>query len=85
MFEVTFPLRRIKFMPIYEFKCPDCNKLEEKIQKISDPNPSCPTCQKTMEKLISSSAFELKGTGWYVTDYKKSSNSGSSNSGSSQS
>lgn len=59
-------------MPIYEYKCRACGHQLEAIQKISDPPLTlCPTCQKDqLEKLISASSFQLKGTGWYATDYR---------------
>src|SRR4051794_36335498 len=61
-------------MPLYEYRCLDCEKVHEAIQKFSDaPLETCPTCQGTLTKLMSMSSFSLKGTGWYTTDYKKSS------------
>jgi putative FmdB family regulatory protein len=57
-------------MPIYEYQCDQCGKLEEVIQKFSDkPLIKCRHCSGKLQKLISQSAFHLKGTGWYVTDY----------------
>ncbi len=57
-------------MPIYEYQCDQCGKLEEVIQKFSDkPLKKCRHCSGKLQKLISQSAFHLKGTGWYVTDY----------------
>jgi len=57
-------------MPIYEYQCEQCGKIEEVIQKFSDaPLTTCPNCSGKLRKLISHSAFHLKGTGWYVTDY----------------
>ena len=57
-------------MPIYEYQCEQCGKIEEAIQKFSDaPLTTCPNCSGKLRKLISHSAFHLKGTGWYVTDY----------------
>jgi putative FmdB family regulatory protein len=59
-------------MPIYEYKCEKCVKIHEVMQKFSDPKlTECPDCTGPIEKLMSLSAFSLKGTGWYVTDYKK--------------
>lgn len=59
-------------MPIYEYKCDDCDHRLEKLQKISDePIKTCPECGKdTLRKLVSAAAFKLKGTGWYETDFK---------------
>ncbi len=63
-------------MPIYEYECKFCSHKFELLQKISDPVPSvCPNCGKEggIHKLISEASFELKGSGWYVTDYKNES------------
>ncbi len=59
-------------MPIYEYKCDNCDHRLEKLQKISDnPAKTCPECGKdTLRKLVSAAAFKLKGTGWYETDFK---------------
>jgi putative FmdB family regulatory protein len=57
-------------MPIYEYRCLDCGHQFELMQKISDPPAeTCTSCSGTVQKLISRSAFHLKGSGWYVTDY----------------
>lgn len=57
-------------MPIYEYQCEECGKINEALQKISDkPLTKCSFCSGKLHKLISHSAFHLKGTGWYVTDY----------------
>lgn len=60
-------------MPIYEYRCNDCKKEFEVIQKFSDkPATKCPHCSgKKVERLISQSSFVLKGSGWYATDYAK--------------
>ena len=59
-------------MPIYEYKCDKCGHQLETIQKFSDaPLQECPACgAHALTKLISASAFQLKGTGWYVTDFR---------------
>ena len=64
-------------MPVYEYECTKCSKIEEAIQKFSDkPLTKCKHCSGKLHKLISQSSFHLKGTGWYVTDYaNKSQNS----------
>ena len=57
-------------MPIYEYQCAACGRVEEKWQKISeDPLTTCSACGGGLSKLISNCAFHLKGSGWYVTDY----------------
>jgi putative FmdB family regulatory protein len=57
-------------MPIYEYECTKCGKIEEIYQKFSDkPLTKCKHCSGKLHKLISHSSFHLKGTGWYVTDY----------------
>ena len=57
-------------MPIYEYQCEQCGAIEEALQKFSDkPLTQCSHCSGRLHKLISQSAFHLKGTGWYVTDY----------------
>ncbi|HIF50612.1 MAG TPA: zinc ribbon domain-containing protein [Thiotrichaceae bacterium] len=59
-------------MPIYEYKCGECDHRLEILQKISDDQETtCPECGKEgLRKLISAVAFKLKGTGWYETDFK---------------
>jgi putative FmdB family regulatory protein len=60
-------------MPIYEYECTECGSHEEIIQKFSDkPVTKCSRCSGKLQKLISQSAFHLKGSGWYVTDYSNS-------------
>lgn len=58
-------------MPIYEYQCTACGHQMEAFQKISDERlTECPNCHKaTLNKLVSAAGFQLKGTGWYVTDY----------------
>lgn len=67
-------------MPIYEYQCTACAHLFETLQKITDgPLRECPQChQQTLNKLVSAAGFQLKGTGWYATDYSKKSKSESS-------
>jgi len=67
-------------MPIYEYKCTECDHRLEKLQKISDdPLKDCPECEKSaLTKLVSASSFKLKGTGWYETDFKNNKKSESS-------
>ena len=58
-------------MPIYEYLCEDCGKITESLQKVSDPPPRrCGECGgKHLAKLVSRSAFQLKGGGWYSDLY----------------
>ncbi len=59
-------------MPIYEYECERCGKVEEKWQKTRDEAcEPCPDCSGPMRKVISGTTFVLKGTGWYVTDYAR--------------
>jgi len=59
-------------MPIYEYECKACGHTFEAFQKmVDDPLKDCPECKKAaLKKLISASAFRLKGDGWYETDFK---------------
>ena len=61
-------------MPIYEYRCNSCGYEKEHLQKINDaPISVCPACGSTSySKLISAAGFQLKGSGWYVTDFKNS-------------
>ena len=62
-------------MPIYEYRCSSCGNEHEVLQKISEPLlTTCPACRKdTLTKLVSAAGFQLKGSGWYATDFKNSS------------
>ncbi len=72
-------------MPVYEYQCSGCGKTFEMFQKISEkPLTECKECKGKLSKLISNCAFHLKGTGWYVTDYKKSVGSDGSKNGGKQ-
>lgn len=64
-------------MPIYEYRCASCGFQKEHMQKMSDsPLTVCPACEKdTYLKLVSAAGFQLKGTGWYATDFKGGSSS----------
>lgn len=59
-------------MPLYEYRCNACEHTLEALQKFSDdPLKECPECHKpNLERLVSKTAFQLKGDGWYVTDFK---------------
>ena len=61
-------------MPLYEYQCKKCHHRFERIQKFSDPHVTkCPKCKGPVEQLLSAPAVQFKGSGWYVTDYAKSS------------
>ena len=59
-------------MPIYEYRCAGCGHQEEHLQKVSEkPLAKCPACgKKTYKKMLSAAGFQLKGSGWYATDFK---------------
>jgi putative FmdB family regulatory protein len=65
-------------MPIYEYQCQKCGTFEA-TQRITDKAlAKCPTCKGKVKKLISNTSFQLKGTGWYVTDYARKGQNGDS-------
>lgn len=59
-------------MPIYEYRCSECGCEKEYLQKVSDPlKTQCPECGKaTLQKKVTAAGFQLKGSGWYVTDFR---------------
>jgi len=59
-------------MPIYAYKCSSCGVAKDILRKISDPPlTECPACGKaTLEKQVTAAGFQLKGSGWYATDFK---------------
>ena len=61
-------------MPIYEYRCDSCGSQKEHLQKMSEPQlTTCPEChQESYSKLLSAAGFQLKGNGWYATDFKNS-------------
>jgi putative FmdB family regulatory protein len=68
-------------MPLYEYQCDACAHRFEVIQKFSDaPVDVCPKCGGQVKKLLSSPAIQFKGTGWYITDYARKSETSSSSS-----
>lgn len=69
-------------MPIYEYECLDCGKRFEIFQKISEERlKECRACGGRLNRLISMCSFQLKGTGWYVTDYKSPAGAAKGNGG----
>ena len=63
-------------MPIYAYKCESCGFAKDVLQKMSDaPLHDCPACnQTTFKKQLTAAGFQLKGSGWYATDFKGSGN-----------
>ena len=59
-------------MPIYAYRCEACGFAKDVLQKMSDePLTVCPTCSKAeFKKQVTAAGFQLKGTGWYVTDFR---------------
>ena len=74
-------------MPTYEYLCQDCEHNFEQVQKITEDSlKTCPKCGKdTLRRVMNATAFHLKGSGWYKTDYASGSSGGSSSSSSSNS
>jgi putative FmdB family regulatory protein len=65
-------------MPIYAYKCESCGTAKDVLQKVSDPALTvCPACgQPTFHKQVTAAGFQLKGSGWYVTDFRGGSGAG---------
>jgi putative FmdB family regulatory protein len=61
-------------MPLYEYRCSECGQDHEVLQKVSEPPlTECPSCGKpALQKQLSAAGFQLKGSGWYATDFKGS-------------
>ena len=59
-------------MPIYAYRCEECGFTKDVLQKMSDPVLTvCPSCAKpSFKKQVTAAGFQLKGTGWYVTDFR---------------
>jgi putative FmdB family regulatory protein len=58
-------------MPIYEYQCEKCGTFEATQRITENPLNKCPSCKGKVKKLISNTSFQLKGTGWYITDYAR--------------
>lgn len=57
-------------MPIYEYGCNRCGEVTEVLQRVNEAAPSkCPKCGGKVARVVSRSSFQLKGSGWYLTDY----------------
>lgn len=73
-------------MPIYEYRCEECGKELEVMQRITeDPLRACPSCGGLLQRLVSNTSFILKGTGWYATDYARKGSSSPASKSSSES
>ena len=72
-------------MPIYEYECQKCGTFEATQRITENPLSKCPTCKGKVKKLISNTSFQLKGTGWYITDYARKGKDASKENGSSSS
>lgn len=73
-------------MPLYEYKCKQCDHRFEKIQSFSAPDEkACPRCGGEVERLISAPAIQFKGSGFYLTDYGKAGAAKGGESGASES
>ena len=74
-------------MPIYEYRCEACGHKLEALQKLSDsPLTDCPVCGKSrLSKLVTAAGFQLKGSGWYATDFKGSGSKPAAKTGSGES
>lgn len=68
-----YDVLKLSFMPIYAYKCDACGHAKDVLQKMSDPQlTDCPVCgQATFKKQLTAAGFQLKGTGWYVTDFRE--------------
>jgi putative FmdB family regulatory protein len=69
---------QVHVMPIYAYKCASCGHAKDVLQKISDaPLSTCPACgQESFQKQLTAAGFQLKGSGWYVTDFRGDSKGG---------
>jgi putative FmdB family regulatory protein len=67
-------------MPIYEYQCQKCGTFEVSQRITENSLGKCPTCRGKVKKLISNTSFQLKGTGWYITDYARKGSNGDSKS-----
>jgi putative FmdB family regulatory protein len=65
-------------MPIYEYQCQKCGTFEATQRITEKPLVKCPKCKGKVKKLISNTSFQLKGTGWYITDYARKGKNGES-------
>lgn len=78
MFSIVFFYLDFFVVPIYAYKCDSCGHAQDVLQKMSDPVlTDCPECGKsTYAKQVTAAGFQLKGSGWYVTDFRNNGASG---------
>ena len=83
--ELIHPVEEFANMPLYEYKCLECENVIEVLQKLNDrPLRKCKLCSGKLEKLISRTSFQLKGGGWFAHGYGGDSSEESSSSSSSE-
>jgi putative FmdB family regulatory protein len=72
LFQALFPDRSASTMPIYAYKCESCDHAKDILRKMSDePLTVCPQCgESSFKKQLTAAGFQLKGSGWYVTDFR---------------
>ena len=84
-YNIPFLIKRFAnhAMPIYEYRCSSCGHELEALQKFSDaPLAKCPSCgAESLVKQVSAAGFQLKGSGWYVTDFRGGAKSGKTEGG----
>jgi putative FmdB family regulatory protein len=69
-------------LPLYEYECEKCHSRFERIEKLNGPHlKACPKCKGRVERLVSRPSIQFKGSGWYVTDYARSSSGGDAGKG----
>jgi putative FmdB family regulatory protein len=76
LFQALFPDRSASTMPIYAYKCESCGYAKDILRKMSDePLTVCPQCgESSFKKQLTAAGFQLKGSGWYVTDFRGGNN-----------
>lgn len=77
IYNFTFLIKGLA-MPIYAYRCESCGHAKDVLQKVSDPLlTTCPACDAaTFKKQLTAAGFQLKGSGWYVTDFRSGGNNG---------
>jgi putative FmdB family regulatory protein len=79
---VILNISRTTPLPLYEYECRKCHTRTERIEKLKGPHLKvCPKCKGPVDRVLSAPAIQFKGSGWYVTDYARSSSAASGESG----